>query len=174
MAKPAAQLDREIAEFLASGGANPDAADWDVAMDAVLIGDRANAARIVRKLRTAPTPGFLRAVAERGSTDPAEWPQIFDSLKPGQTVYIAMTAVMGSGRGPESGTYYPHKVGRRSVAKVPRWWSEAITLMPADGSKRSSFAGYKLWKGKGRETGEPYVSMSSGDMGVTIKGIYAL
>jgi hypothetical protein len=105
-----------------------------------------------------------------GSQDPAEWPRIFDNLKPGQIVYIAMTAVMGGGRA-SSGEYYPHKVGRRSKSKSPRWWSEAVSLEslePAVGSKAPSFAKYKLWKSKNGD-----ISMSHGDMAVMLKGIYA-
>lgn len=81
-----------------------------------------------------------------------------------------MTAVMGGGRA-GSGDYYPHKVGRRSKSKSPRWWTEAVSLEPADGSKVPkvpSFAKYKLWKRKGGD-----ISMSHGDMAVMLKGIYA-
>jgi hypothetical protein len=106
-------------------------------------------------------------IASKASTDPAEWSAIFDRLRPGQTIYIAMTSVMGMSRA-ESGAYVPHKVGRRSKSKVPRWWTEAIGLEPADGSKAHSFAKYKLWKRK-----DGNVSMSSGDMAVMLKGIYA-
>jgi hypothetical protein len=106
-------------------------------------------------------------IAAKASTDPAEWPQIFDRLRPGQTIYVAMTSVMGMRRA-ESGGYFPHKVGRRSKSRTPRWWTEAITLLPADGSKAHKFAQYKLWKGKSGD-----VSMSHGDMAVMLKGIYA-
>ena len=106
-------------------------------------------------------------IAAKASTDPAEWSAIFDRLRPGQIIYIAMTAVMGGGRA-SSGGYFPHKVGRRSKSKVPRWWTEAIGLEPADGSKAHSFAKYKLWK---RKSGD--ISMSAGDMSVMLKGIYA-
>lgn len=106
-------------------------------------------------------------IAANASTDPAEWEAIFDRLRPGQIVFIAMTSVMGMGRA-ESGAYHPHKVGRKSKSKVPRWWSEAVSLERADGSKSPSYAKYKLWKRK-----DGSISMSHGDMAVTMKGIYA-
>ena len=106
-------------------------------------------------------------ISDKASTNPAEWSHIFDSLKPGQIVYISMSAVMGMSRA-ESGDYHPHKVGRRSKAKRPQWWTEAIALEPADGRKVPSFAKYKLWKSK-----DGRISMSHGDMAVTLKGIYA-
>jgi hypothetical protein len=110
-------------------------------------------------------PASLAALA---STDPGEWTAIFDRLKPGQIIYIAMTSVMGMGRA-DSGGYFPHKVGRRSKStKSTSWWSEAVSLDPADGSKAGSFAKYKLWK---RKDGK--ISMSHGDMATMIKGIYA-
>lgn len=160
---------------------------WDVAMDAILENDPNKAAQIVKQIYAehgqapSPTPGFSLAVAEKASTDPAEWSQIFDRLKPGQIVYIAMSSVMGSGRGAESGNYYPHKVGRRSKSKKPRWWSEAVGLEPVDGSKVPDFAKYKLWKrassADSRGFAEGFapkdISMSHGDMAVFIKGIYA-
>jgi hypothetical protein len=186
--KSPAQLDREIAEALArshpqrrwhhatmEGSGSEGSGAWDVAMDAILENNPSKAAQVVKQIyaehgrSTSPTSGFSRAVAERASTDPTEWLQIFDRLKPGQIVYIAMTAVMGSGRGAESGNYYPHKVGRRSKSKKPRWWSEALGLEPVDGSKVPDFAKYKLWKRKDGDS----ISMSHGDMAVDIKGIYA-
>ena len=126
---------------------------------------------------TKKTPAQLdREIAEvlsskipgegEGSTDPAEWPQIFDRLRPGQTIYVAMTSVMGMSRA-ESGSYVPYKVGRRSKARTPRWWTEAITLEPADGSRVPKFAQYRLWKGKSGD-----ISMSHGDMAVMLKGLY--
>ena len=75
-----------------------------------------------------------------------------------------MGAVMGMSRA-ESGAYVAHKVGRRSVAKRPQWWTEAISLLPADGSKANKFAQYKLWK---RKAGG--LSVSSGDMGAELHG----
>lgn len=146
---------------------------WDVAMDAILQNDPNKAAQIVKQIRAEQgstmtvTPEFSNAIAERASTDPVELSQIFDNLKPGQIIYIAMTAVMGGGRA-GSGAYYPHKVGRRSKSKKPRWWSEAMGLEPVDGSKVPDFAKYKLWK---RANGD--ISMSHGDMAVMLKGIYA-
>lgn len=125
------------------------------------------AAQLDREIAEALNGGSASDIAANASTDPATWTAIFDRLKPGQIIYIAMTSVMGMGRA-ESGGYFPHKVGRRSKAKSPRWWSEAISLEPADGRKVPSFAKYKLWKGK-----DGKISMSHGDMAVMLKGIYA-
>jgi len=107
------------------------------------------------------------SIAANASTDPSEWEAIFNRLRPGQFIFVAMTSVMGLGRA-EGGAFFPHMVGRRSKSKSPRWWSEAISLEPADGSKAASFAKYKLWKQK-----DGRISMSHGDMAVTLKGIYA-
>lgn len=159
MTKTSAQLDREVREFMA----DPEAARL-VANDAEMAGHHA-AARSLRGKAGITVGG--KDIARMASRSPNEWVQIFDRLKPGQIIYLAMTAVMGMNRA-ESGDYVAHKVGRRSVPKRPQWWTEAISLIPADGSKANKFSQYKLWK---RKSGG--LSVSSGDMAGEIQGIYA-
>ncbi len=160
MEKTKAQLDREVRDFLA---ADPDAARL-VANDA----DMAGLPAVAKKIRDAAGIAISQdEIALVASKDPAEWVQIFDRLKPGQLVYLALTSVMGMSRA-ESGAYTAHKVGRRSKPKRPHWWVEAISLLPADGGKPHPFAQYKLWKHKSGG-----VSVSSGDMAMDLKGIYA-
>jgi hypothetical protein len=97
---------------------------------------------------------------------------IFDSLRPGQTIEVALTSVMGMGSATD-GTFREWKVGRKSRSK--KYNSEAITLMPMDGSKPNKFNAFRLWKRSRRDhrTGEekPGISASHGDMGIMIKGI---
>ena len=151
MTKKPAQLDAEIASIIAG--------------DADLEGRHA-VADLIRK-EAGGLPLRPSDIAARASRDPAEWPAIFDRLKPGQIVYLAITSVMGASRA-ESGAYVAHKVGRRSKARRPQWWVESISLLPADGSKPHPFAQYKLTK---RKSGE--ISASSGDMAVFLEGMYA-
>jgi len=103
---------------------------------------------------------YLQATANR-----EEWPAIFDSLKPRQRVYLAMTAVMGMSEATD-GKFHEWTVYRRSRGRG----YEAITLLQQDGSKPNKYNAYKLWKKTDRQ-GNEYVSASVGDMGIMLKGM---
>ena len=90
---------------------------------------------------------------------------LFDSLKPGETIEVSMTSVMSMSRA-DNGEYQLWKVGRRSRSKKYNY--ETITLVPLTGKKPPAHAAYKLWK---RGDGERGISASHGNMGVFLKGI---
>ena len=96
-----------------------------------------------------------------------EMVKVFDKLKSKQSIWISSKSVMGMGPA-ASGGWMEFKVGRRSKAKKPRWWSEAVSLLPADGSKAHVMSKFKLWKSKEGDN----ISASQGDMGIMLKGIY--
>jgi len=107
-------------------------------------------------------------VADEGEEEESRLVKLFDSLRPGQKISVAMRSVMGRS---EMTDGKPHDwlVGRRARSK--KYGSETITLMPVDGSwKPNKYNAYKLWKRKGR------ISASHGDMAlmlVSINGISA-
>lgn len=105
-------------------------------------------------------------IKSKAATTQAEWAKIFDKLKSKQVIYLSTESVMGLGRR-AAGEYTKYLVGRKSKSKKPRWWTEAISLLPGDGSKVPSFAKFKLWKDK-----DGNISASHGDMAVTLKGMY--
>lgn len=154
MSKTSKELDAAVAATLA----NPGASTAQIALNY----DRAIGMDFDGQIHAG-----ARAAQAHGIpvTDPSGWAAIFDALKPGQTIYISATSAMGHGR-TEGNAYMPHKVGRRSKAKRPGWWSEAISLEPASGKKVPTFAKYKLWKSK-----DGRVSMSHGDMAIFLHGL---
>ncbi len=96
------------------------------------------------------------------SETPAAWAAIFDSLRPGQSVHIAMKSVMGRSD-LTNGEYHEWKVGRRSTSKVHS--VDTIPLIPLDGEKPNKFNQYAL-----RKRGDK-VSGAHGDMAVMLIGI---
>lgn len=101
-------------------------------------------------------------LADNPAAEQEEWARIFDSLKPGQTVELAMRSPMGMSRLTD-GNFHPHKVGRRSTSK--KYGVTSIALLPMDGSKPSRFARFTLRKRGDR------VSAAHGDMAVSLEGL---
>lgn len=101
-----------------------------------------------------------------------DYVEVFDSLRPGQVIEVALKSVMGRGTMTD-GNFHEWRVGRKSRSK--KYNSETITLMPMDGSKPSKFNAFRLWKRSRRNhmTGEdtPGISASHGDMGIMIIGL---
>jgi len=62
----------------------------------------------------------------------SDYAAIFDALRPGQSVYVAVKSVMGMSD-VLNGKPMEWKVGRRSVSK--KYGVETIPLLPLDGSK---------------------------------------
>lgn len=94
-----------------------------------------------------------------------EWVELFDSLKKGDNVKIAWTAVMGMSRA-ESGQLLDWTV--HNVSKGNGY--QAITLLHQDKSKPTKHNAYRLWRRIGND-GEPYISASMGDMALTLKSL---
>jgi hypothetical protein len=94
--------------------------------------------------------------------DTEELSEIFDSLKPKETILVAMKSVMGMSRVTD-GNYHEWKVGRRSYSK--KYGVTTITLLPMDGSKPNKFNRFALRKRRDK------VSASHGDMGVMLIGV---
>jgi hypothetical protein len=81
--------------------------------------------------------------------------EVFESLKPGQTVRVGFTSCMTAGNG------LTLKVGRRSYSK--KFNVHSLSLDPADGSKAHAMCKIKLlMRGTGR------VSMVLGDMATQV------
>jgi hypothetical protein len=105
-----------------------------------------------------------KTASRTATRNPDDWAAIFDSLRPGQSVWVAMTSVMGMSTRTD-GTLQEWKVGRRSRSR--KYGTEAITLMPLDGTKLPPHAAYRLRKRGDR------VSASQGDMGLMLKALKA-
>lgn len=93
--------------------------------------------------------------------DPAGWMKLFDSLKPGQTLWVDYRSVMGK----SSPGYVPFKVGRKSNSKKYNY--SAVTLL-APGQGKTMERGWqpKLYKQRGK------IDFALGDMGTILKGLY--
>lgn len=98
------------------------------------------------------------------SSNPSDWATLFDSLRPGQTVVVAMRSPMGMSKVTD-GNEHEWRVGRRTQSRGGA--VQAITLLPIDGSKPTQFNAFRLWKRGDR------VSASHGDMGVFLKSLRA-
>lgn len=91
---------------------------------------------------------------------------LFDSLRPGQKISVAMTSVMGTSEA-TSGKPQDWIVGRRSKGRN----YETITLLPVDASwKPTKYNAFKLWKRENYQ-GEVTINASQGDMGLFLKSI---
>jgi len=100
----------------------------------------------------------------RATTNREEWPAIFDSLKAGQKVYLAMKGG-GFGDVTTDGEYHEWKVYRRFRGRD----YETITLFKQDGSKPQKQNATKLWKQDWK--GNPSISASKGDMSLRLHGM---
>jgi hypothetical protein len=98
--------------------------------------------------------------ATHAVTNRAGWAKIFDSLKPGQTLWLSFHSAMAETRG-----YVPFRVGRRGHSK--KYNVSSITLLKP-GQKKSFGPGVqtKLYK-RGKD-----VSFALGDMATDLRGMY--
>ena len=105
----------------------------------------------------------------RESTNPEDLVAIFDSLKTGERIMVAMKAVMGMGSR-ENGSYHPWIVGRRAMSRSGR---VSVTLMvpSEDGKPNKTRFRYALNKSKSRHSDGYTISASSGDMAMRLIGI---
>jgi 5-methylcytosine-specific restriction protein A len=87
--------------------------------------------------------------------------EVFDRLKPGQTVQVYAVAVMAS----SAPQWADLKVGRRSTSK--RYSYTRIPLLRKGETKPPKFGGYTLYK-RERKDGSRFVSLAWGDMGVDL------
>jgi len=95
----------------------------------------------------------------------AEWNRIFASLKPKETLLVAMTSIMG--RHPKmDGKFHPWKVGRRSHSK--RSGMTSVTLLPMEGKPKK---GARLHRISLYTFKDGDVNAGWGDMAVMLKGL---
>ena len=116
----------------------------------------------------APDSPLRRELLTVLASNQASWVAIFDSLRPGRKVQIAMTGVMTMDKVTD-GKFHEWIVNRRSFSK--KYNTETISLLHQDGSKPSKYNAYALRKRTDRMTGEGRVSASVGDMGLFLKGL---
>ena len=92
--------------------------------------------------------------------------EIFDSLKPGQTIKVTMKSVMGNS-GWDTGEPTEYKVGRRGKGRN----GETITLMRPGQKSVSQFVQVKLYKRKSNISDTMRVNVAIGDMAATLYAI---
>jgi hypothetical protein len=112
---------------------------------------------------------ILPLLVKQASRDMDDWMATFESLRKGQSVYIAMTATMGRSA-LYDGKYHEWKVGRKSKGRG----YESIKLHPvgpADGSVPAWVDNvHQLWlRPKWRP--ELRVTISAGDMSLELEGL---
>jgi hypothetical protein len=106
--------------------------------------------------------------AAHAVTNPAGWTKLFDSLKPGQTLWVNYRSPMES----SGGRYVPFRVGRKVNSKKYKY--SAVTLL-APGQKKTMGPGWqpRLYKrGGGPIFKEGEVDFTIGDLGTQLKGLY--
>jgi hypothetical protein len=94
--------------------------------------------------------------------DQAGWAKIFDTLRPGQILWVWYTAVMSTNRR----GYTPFRVGRRGHSKKHNVSSISLML---PGQKKSFGPG---WQRKLLKWGDGSVDFVIGDLGTTLRGLY--
>jgi hypothetical protein len=113
-------------------------------------------------LNGGPAPIVGASMATKPERMPrAQLVEVFDRLKPGQSVRAYVVAVMSSG--PPG--WIDLKVGRRSTSKKYNY--TRIALLRPGQTKANKFADLSLYKRKGRGKPET-VTMAWGDMGVDL------
>lgn len=102
--------------------------------------------------------GLLRS--RRASTNPNDWPALFDSLRKGQLIQVAMTSVMGMSP-LFDGNLHTWEVGRKSISKK---WGVTTYMLNQPGERPPDRRVAVTLRKRGDR-----VSAAWGDMAVMLK-----